>query len=32
MVGVNDFVSDEKPLDILQIDETVAHRQAARLT
>jgi methylmalonyl-CoA mutase N-terminal domain/subunit len=31
MVGVNDFVSDEKPLDILQIDETVAHRQAERL-
>jgi len=32
MVGVNDFVSNEKPLEILQIDETVAHRQAARLT
>jgi len=31
MVGVNDFVSEEKPLDILQIDESVAHRQAARL-
>ena len=31
MVGVNDFVSEEKPLEILQIDETVAHRQAARL-
>jgi methylmalonyl-CoA mutase N-terminal domain/subunit len=31
MVGVNDFISKEKPLDILQIDETVAHRQAARL-
>jgi len=31
IVGVNDFVADEKPLDILQIDETVAHRQAARL-
>ena len=31
MVGVNDFVSEEKPLDILQIDETVAYRQAARL-
>jgi len=31
MVGVNDFVSGERPLDILQIDETVAHRQAARL-
>ncbi len=31
MVGVNDFVSEEKPLEILQIDETVARRQAARL-
>jgi methylmalonyl-CoA mutase, N-terminal domain len=31
MVGVNAFVAEEKPLDILQIDETVAHRQAARL-
>ena len=31
IVGVNDFVAKEKPLDILQIDETVAHRQAARL-
>jgi methylmalonyl-CoA mutase N-terminal domain/subunit len=31
MVGVNHFVSEERPLDILQIDETVAHRQAARL-
>jgi len=31
IVGVNDFVAEEKPLDILQIDETVAHRQAARL-
>ncbi|MGH9866207.1 MAG: methylmalonyl-CoA mutase family protein, partial [Candidatus Acidiferrales bacterium] len=31
MVGVNDFVSQEKPLEILQIDETVAHRQAERL-
>ena len=31
MVGVNDFVSEEKPLDILQIDETVALRQAERL-
>jgi methylmalonyl-CoA mutase N-terminal domain/subunit len=31
MVGVNAFVSEEKPLEILQIDETVAHRQAARL-
>src|ERR1700739_308971 len=31
IVGVNDFISEEKPLDILQIDETVARRQAARL-
>jgi len=31
MVGVNDFVSEEKPLELLQIDESVAHRQAARL-
>jgi methylmalonyl-CoA mutase, N-terminal domain len=31
MVGVNDFISEEKPLETLQIDETVAHRQAARL-
>src|ERR1700690_2961240 len=31
MVGVNDYVAKEKPLDILQIDETVAHRQAVRL-
>ncbi len=32
IVGVNDFVAEEKPLDILQIDETVAHRQAQRLS
>jgi methylmalonyl-CoA mutase N-terminal domain/subunit len=32
IVGVNDYVATEKPLDILQIDETVAHRQAERLT
>jgi methylmalonyl-CoA mutase, N-terminal domain len=32
MVGVNDFVSDEKSLETLQIDETVAHRQAERLS
>jgi methylmalonyl-CoA mutase N-terminal domain/subunit len=32
IVGVNDYVAQEKPLDILQIDETVAHRQAERLT
>jgi methylmalonyl-CoA mutase, N-terminal domain len=31
IVGVNDFVADEKPLEILQIDETVARRQAERL-
>jgi methylmalonyl-CoA mutase N-terminal domain len=31
MVGVNDYVSEEKPLEILQIDETVAHRQSQRL-
>src|SRR6202790_3992522 len=31
IVGVNDFASEEKPLDVPQIDETVAHRQAERL-
>jgi methylmalonyl-CoA mutase N-terminal domain/subunit len=31
IVGVNDFVAQEKPLEILQIDETVARRQAERL-
>src|SRR5207302_862766 len=31
IVGVNDFTSEEKPLDVLQIDETVARRQAERL-
>jgi len=31
IVGVNEYVSEERPLDILQIDETVAKRQAARL-
>src|ERR1700731_2823894 len=31
VVGVNDFVTKESPLEILQIDETVAHRQAERL-
>jgi len=31
IVGVNDFVTQEKPLDTLQIDETVAHRQHERL-
>jgi methylmalonyl-CoA mutase N-terminal domain/subunit len=32
IVGVNDYVAAEKPLDILQIDETVARRQAERLS
>src|SRR6202795_962898 len=32
IVGVNDYVSEEKTLDVLQIDETVAHRQAERLS
>ena len=31
IVGVNDFISEEKPLEILQIDETVRPRQAERL-
>ncbi len=31
VVGVNSYVTEEKPLDILQIDETVARRQAERL-
>jgi methylmalonyl-CoA mutase N-terminal domain/subunit len=31
VVGVNDYVTEESPLEILRIDETVAHRQAARL-
>jgi methylmalonyl-CoA mutase, N-terminal domain len=31
VVGVNDYVTKETPLDILRIDESVAHRQAARL-
>jgi len=31
IVGVNDFVSEEKPLETLQINDTVAHRQAERL-
>jgi len=31
IVGVNDYVAEEKPIEILQIDETVAHRQAERL-
>ncbi len=32
IVGVNDYVAEEKPIEILQIDETVAHGQAERLT
>jgi methylmalonyl-CoA mutase, N-terminal domain len=32
IVGVNDYIAEEKPIDILQIDETVAHRQAERLS
>jgi methylmalonyl-CoA mutase, N-terminal domain len=31
VVGVNDYVAEEKPIEILQIDETVAHRQAEQL-
>jgi methylmalonyl-CoA mutase, N-terminal domain len=31
IVGVNDYVAEEKPIEILQIDETVADRQAERL-
>lgn len=31
IVGVNDYVTKEKPLDVLHIDERVAHRQAERL-
>jgi methylmalonyl-CoA mutase, N-terminal domain len=31
IVGVNDYVVDEQPIEILQIDETVARRQAERL-
>src|ERR1700693_174206 len=32
IVGVNDFVTKEKPLDTLQIDESVAQRQGERLS
>src|SRR5450631_1473779 len=32
IVGVNDFVAQEKPLEVMQIDETVARRQAERLS
>ncbi len=31
IVGVNEYVMDEKPINILQIDESVARRQAERL-
>jgi methylmalonyl-CoA mutase, N-terminal domain len=31
IVGVNEFAGEEKPIDILQIDETAARRQNARL-
>jgi len=31
VVGVNEFVADEKPIDTLSIDESVARRQAERL-
>ncbi|MGC1968834.1 MAG: methylmalonyl-CoA mutase family protein [Candidatus Acidiferrales bacterium] len=31
IVGVNDYVAQEKGIEILQIDETVAERQAVRL-
>jgi methylmalonyl-CoA mutase N-terminal domain/subunit len=31
IVGVNEYVAEEKPLEILQIDETVATRQAENL-
>jgi methylmalonyl-CoA mutase N-terminal domain/subunit len=31
VVGVNEYAAKEDPLDILQIDESVAHRQAERL-
>ncbi|HEV2299297.1 MAG TPA: methylmalonyl-CoA mutase family protein [Candidatus Acidoferrales bacterium] len=32
IVGVNDYVAEEKPIETLQIDESVAHRQAERLS
>src|SRR6201988_2696293 len=32
IVGVNEYVTREKPIELLQIDETVARRQAERLT
>jgi methylmalonyl-CoA mutase N-terminal domain/subunit len=32
IVGVNEYVTPEKPIELLQIDETVARRQASRLS
>ena len=32
IVGVNDFVAQEQPIEILKIDDSVAHRQGARLS
>jgi methylmalonyl-CoA mutase, N-terminal domain len=32
IVGVNEYVTEEKPIEILKIDKTVALRQAARLS
>jgi len=32
IVGVNEYVTPERPLEILQVDETVAQRQAERLS
>jgi len=31
IVGVNRYLAEEKPIEILQIDESVAHQQAAQL-
>ncbi len=31
IVGVNDYIAEEKPIETLQIDESVARRQAERL-
>ncbi len=31
VVGVNDYVTEEPPIEILQIEESVAHQQAQRL-
>jgi methylmalonyl-CoA mutase N-terminal domain/subunit len=31
IVGVNDYLADEKPIEILRIDESVASRQDERL-